>query len=78
MARKISRLQKVADRATLLDGLHLAAIVACSVWTATLIVEERFGSLQSAAGHVIHSLHAGHDRMIVTIRLDDAGLTAAP
>jgi hypothetical protein len=75
--RKVTRLQRIAERATLLDYVHLAAIIGCSLWTANLIIEDRFGSIQSAAVQMKHSLYAYHARPILTIRLDDVGRTAA-
>lgn len=77
MLRKVTRLQRIAERATLLDYVHLAAIIGCSLWTANLIIEDRFGSIQTAAVQMKHSLHADHARPILTIRLDDVGRTAA-
>ncbi len=77
MLRKPNRLETAAKRATLLDVLHLAAIICCSAWTAKLIVEDHFGSVQKAAAHLVHGLHTSPIRPVLTIRLEDGSRTAA-
>ena len=62
------------ERATLVDVLHLAAILTCTFWTAKLIVAERWGGSLSAMAILRGAPSAAHD---VTIRLDEATQTAA-
>ena len=77
MMRKAARLQRIAERATLLDYVHLAAIISCSAWTANLIIVDRFGSLELAAVQMIHSWQAAPAGPSLTIRLDEVGRSAA-
>lgn len=77
MLRKAARFQRIAERATLLDYVHLAAIISCSAWTANLIIVDRFGSIQTAAVHILQGKQSGYTRPILTIRLDEVGRSAA-
>lgn len=77
MMQKAARLQRIADRATLLDYVHLAAIISCSAWTANLIIEDRFGSVQAAAMQIMHGWRSAPEGPSLTIRLDEVGRSAA-
>jgi hypothetical protein len=72
MMRKVARFQKMAERVTMLDVVHLAAMISCSAWTANLIIEQRSGPAQSAAGHMVHSMQASRPAgPSLTISLDE-------
>lgn len=77
MTRKSIGLRRIAERATVLDFVHLAAIISCSAWTANLIIEDRFGSVQTAAVQIIDSWQAAPAGPSLTIRLDEVGRSAA-
>ena len=77
MTRKSIGLLRIAERATMLDFVHLAAIISCSAWTAKLIIEDRFGSVQTAAVQIMHGLQAAPAGPSLTIRLDEVGRSAA-
>ena len=77
MTRKAGKLDKVAARATFLDLLHLAAVLTCSVWTAKLIVEERFGGFGRVATRFVEGAAFADNGYTVTISLDDSARTAA-
>ena len=77
MMRKAARIRKTAQRATFLDVIHLAAIISCSLWTTKVIVEDRFGSVQTAAARVMNGMRASPVHPILTIRLDEINRTAA-
>lgn len=66
--------RRTARRLAALDALHFAAILACTVWTAKLIVEERFGGTGTIA---MRLAHLGQDSHMITIRLDESARTAA-
>jgi hypothetical protein len=77
MTRKSIGVYRIAERATVLDVVHLAAIISCSAWTANLIVEDRFGSVQTAAVQIMHGLQAAPESPSLTIRLDEVGISPA-
>lgn len=64
------------ERATLVDVLHLAAILTCTAWTAKLIAEERWGPGVSAIS-ILNGAQADIPSDGVTIPLDEATQTAA-
>ena len=70
----MKRKSRYLERATLIDVLHLAAILTCTLWTAKLIVEHRSGNSLSAMAVLGGAPSAPHG---LTIRLDDAAQTAA-
>lgn len=77
MAQKTKGIQTAVERATLLDVLHLAAVMTCSVWTAKLIVTERFGGVRNAAEQVMETVSMAPANQALTIRLDETIHTAA-
>jgi hypothetical protein len=77
MTRKSIGLFRIAERATVLDVVHLAAIISCSAWTANLIVKDRFGSVQTAAVQILHGLQATPESPRLTIRLDEVVISPA-
>lgn len=77
MPRQSARFENATRRATLLDVLHIAAILSCSVWTAKLIIEDRFGSMQLAAARAMHGLHPAQPHPTLKIRLDDVHRSVA-
>lgn len=77
MAYKTKGIHNATKRATLLDVLHLAAIMTCTVWTAKLIVNERYGGVRSAAEQVMKTVRLAQTDQAITIRLDDTIQTAA-
>lgn len=73
-----SRHHSNMQRASFLDVMHICVLLACSIWTATLVVKERFGSFGGAATRLSHLSRLAHRTgSTVTIRLDDGARTAA-
>jgi hypothetical protein len=77
MTRKSIGLHRIAERATVLDFVHLAAIISCSAWTAKLIIEDRFGSVQTAAVQIMQGWQEAPAGPSLTIRLEEAGISVA-
>jgi hypothetical protein len=63
---------------SLLDVLHLGAILIATAWTAKLIAAERFGSIGGAAMQLTQIVQMPHHRHgSVTIILNEGARTAA-
>lgn len=71
------RFHRPKSRTSPLDVVQLVVVLLCGVWTAKLIVEERFGSFGAAASQFDHIMSvARSDRNTLTIRLDDGARAA--
>ncbi len=76
MTRHHRRRQPAQRGTTLIDVLHLAAILCCTAWTAHIIIAERGGSAFSAA-QLLTGQPTVPPAQGLTIRLDTPTQTAA-